>query len=133
MVKFFLKHRVKIFLLSCLPCQLIPWFQAGSESAPQLGFWPMLPFTEVSIILYCFDQRKDCKRRQLLLGSLAHIIIVVGMIAFFLFSPILANIKGEIDTQLSLKGVREGFWIELILVIVDWFLMCTSYYSAGKK
>ena len=93
----------------------------------------MLPFTEVSIILYCFDQRKDCKRRQLLLGSLAHIIIVVGMIAFFLFSPILANIKGEIDTQLSLKGVREGFWIELILVIVDWFLMCTSYYSAGKK
>lgn len=133
MLEFLQKNRLIAFLLLCVPLLFTKWFQVDLEVTPQYGINRMFPFILVATSIYGYSTRlKFTRRVNLIVIACSHLIIIIGMLVFFLFWPRWCNITGEISIPLSFYAIKPGFIGEAVLVILHWILSLVIIFLKDK-
>lgn len=108
------------FFLCCFVPTLFPWFWV-KDAAPLRGIQLSAPLFIPGAALYLYALYAKQRRHGVLLGALAHGVILLGhLIGFFTFSPEVHGLAARLD------AAGAGFWVGLALLAAHLVLFVTT-------
>lgn len=119
--------RKKLLLLSYFLCCILPaffrWFAV--DTADWSGMMIAEPLF-VATILYALALLVNDFKYILVVGILAHVILVASCLNCFFSFPLLAGVADTRDLSLSLSAARPLYWVSLALELGHLALFTTT-------